>query len=277
LIMADKPKGGFRLIASQGRIGDRTSNAIKGAKATAELLTGMLGLQPQIIGSPSDAQIDDWRDSLPAARDVLVELNAAVAEAFALGETPIVAVNTCSASLATLPAAVQAVDGLKVLWVDAHGDFNTPETTGSGYLGGMVLGAVCGGWESGLGAGLSPDRVLIAGIRDVDEDEDALLREAGVKQLPPDQVTSEAVLSFVGDSPLWIHIDWDVMDPGQVPAAYSIDKGLFADQLRAVFLALPTAQIVGIELAEFEQPESEQQRARAVATIESLFAHQALT
>jgi arginase family enzyme len=38
----------------------------------------------------------------------------------------------------------------KIVWFDAHGDFNTPETTPTGYLGGMVLSALCGLWESGL-------------------------------------------------------------------------------------------------------------------------------
>lgn len=48
-----------------------------------------------------------------------------------------------------------------VLWIDAHVEFNTPDTTDSGYLGGMVLAAVCGLWGSGHSAGRDPSIELI--------------------------------------------------------------------------------------------------------------------
>ena len=54
------------------------------------------------------------------------------------------------------------------VWLDAHGDFNTPATTGSGFLGGMCLAAACGRWDSGFGAGLDPRRVVMSDGRDLD-------------------------------------------------------------------------------------------------------------
>ena len=52
----------------------------------------------------------------------------------------------------------------KVLWLDAHGDFNTPDTTPSGYLGGMSLAGAVGRWEHGLAEGaMPPERVVLAG------------------------------------------------------------------------------------------------------------------
>ena len=48
------------------------------------------------------------------------------------------------------------VPDVRVLWLDAHGDFNTPETTPSGFLGGMCLAAACGRWDAGFGRRSSP-------------------------------------------------------------------------------------------------------------------------
>ena len=54
-------------------------------------------------------------------------------------------------ALTTLPTALRHRPEAKVLWLDAHGDFNTPDTTPSGYLGGMALAGACGQWDAGLG------------------------------------------------------------------------------------------------------------------------------
>jgi arginase len=48
---------------------------------------------------------------------------------------------------------------------DAHADYNTPASTPTGYLGGMVIAALCGLWDSGYGAGLAPDRTILVGAR----------------------------------------------------------------------------------------------------------------
>jgi arginase family protein len=89
--------------------------------------------------------------------------------------------NRCGASLATIMAMLRHRPDAKIVWFDAHGDFNTPETTPTGYLGGMVLSALCGLWDSGLDAGLSPDRVILAGTRDVDPGESRLIAAHGVR------------------------------------------------------------------------------------------------
>ena len=55
--------------------------------------------------------------------------------------------------MGTLPALARTRGDAKLLWLDAHGDFNTPETTGSGYLGGMCLAGACGLWDTGVAPG----------------------------------------------------------------------------------------------------------------------------
>jgi arginase/N-omega-hydroxy-L-arginine amidinohydrolase len=257
----------FDLIVSQGRIADRSPNAIRGAALTATALAERYGFHQTIVGTPQPYQTDDWSLSLPQASETLIALKAAVEHTLQRNRLPLLAINTCSASLATLPAIAASFPNAKILWFDAHGDFNTPFTTDSGYLGGMVLAAACGLWDSGLGSGIVPENVLIAGIRDVDGNEADLLRSAGVCMLAPREVTREAITSFIGESKVWIHIDWDALEPNLVPAAYSIEDGLLPRQLRDILAHIPFSQIAGIELAEFEAPDNEAECTAAVATL----------
>jgi hypothetical protein len=84
--------------------------------------------------------------------------------------------------MTTLPTVARHAPDAYVLWLDAHGDFNTPGTTTSGFLGGMCLAAACGRWDSGLTEDrLDPAQVILCGARDLDEEESALLEDAGVR------------------------------------------------------------------------------------------------
>lgn len=241
----------YRLICSQGRVGDKTDTTLRGAKLTAEALEQNFGIQATIIGSPSPGQDDNWKECLPKASKTLDLLQGEVQTSLAANDTVLFASNTCSASLATLPIVTAKYPDITVLWIDAHGDFNTPDTSETGYLGGMVLAAVCGLWESGFGAGLKPSQVVLAGVHDIDEKERRLLEDSGVRMLPPRNVTPETILEMVGSSKLWIHIDWDALEPGQIPADYKVHGGLYLSQLISVFEAIPREQVLGLELAEF--------------------------
>lgn len=252
MMIVEQDKMKYHLIVSQGRIGDREDGAIKGAALLAQAIATETGLEnPAPIGSPSPARKDDWRDCLPQARETLQALQAAVSGALENGKVPLLVANTCAASLATLPVAAATHPDAVVLWIDAHGDFNTPEVTQTGYLGGMVLAAACGLWQSGHGAGLNPARIVIAGARDIDTAEDELLRRHGVTVLAPAASSPEKIRAAIGAAPVWVHIDWDALEPGYVPADYSVPDGLLPADLRDILAAIPAAQIAGVELAEF--------------------------
>ncbi|MEI2297275.1 arginase family protein [Ensifer sp. MJa1] len=124
--------------------------------------------------------------------------------------------------------------------------------------------AACGLWESGHGSGLNPAQVVIVGVRDIDGPEALLMQQAGVRKLSPDEATAETVLSIIGDKPVWIHVDWDALEPGNGPAAYAIANGLQPERLRAIFEAIPEAQIAGIELAELEASRDRSSDAAAI-------------
>lgn len=256
----------LELVVSQGRVADRTAGGIPGARLTGEALAELTGRPVQTVGRPSEPRTDDWTAALPAAAETLAGVRAAVAGSLEAGNVPVLVASTCATSLATLPLVAEHHPDAVVLWVDAHGDFNTPRTTASGYLGGMVLAAGCGLWDSGHGAGLDPRNVVLVGARDLDDAERALLEEHGVRILPPAQSTPERLREIVGDRPVWVHIDWDVLDPGPVPAAYQVPGGLLPEQVGALLATLPVGRVAGLELAELEADGSPAD-AEAVATI----------
>lgn len=105
------------------------------------------------------------------------------------------------------------------------------------------------------------------GARDIDDPEQMRIAEQGATVLPPAAVTPQQILAWLGNSPVWIHIDWDVMEPGLIPAAYSVEGGLLPTQLKAVLAGITREQIVGIELAEFELPQDPAEADRAIALI----------
>jgi arginase len=123
------------------------------------------------------------------------------------------------------------LEALKVglLWLDAHPDFNTPETTRSGSLGGMPVAVATGRCLTGmrLDAGLDPPladkHVVMGGVRLTDPLEQHLLDQSGIEQLSVDDLRtiSPAVtaqldrLSKITDK-IYVHIDMDVLDPREV-------------------------------------------------------------
>lgn len=255
------------VLVSQGRIADRSSQTIIGAKLAADAVAQRYNASIQLIGTPSEPTADDWTRSLPQACKTLNALSAALAAAITRGTFPLLIANTCPASIATLPIVADAHPDAVVLWVDAHGDFNTPQTTDSGYLGGMVVAAACGLWDSGHGAGLNPHHVILLGARDIDDREAMLLAQAGVRIIPSAQATPETVIAALDGKPVWIHIDWDSLEPGFVPADYAVPDGLLPDQLRNIFAAIPKGKCIGLEAAEFHASETESVNRSAIANI----------
>lgn len=118
-----------------------------------------------------------------------------------------------------------------IVWLDAHGDFNTPETSYSGILAGMpvaILAGLAGPlWRgaAGLLAPVSTDRILIAGVRELDEREATLLNSTDVRVISSNDVTSGNSLAHaIGQLDrscdiICLHIDLDLLDPSLVPSS----------------------------------------------------------
>ncbi|MFH7597076.1 arginase family protein [Streptomyces racemochromogenes] len=256
----------IELIVSQGRVADRKPRMIEGAARLARALEERYGLTGRWIGEPAPAAVDDWSVSLPQAEGQLRALGRAVGDGIRAGRRTVLVSNTCPASIGTLPVVAREVPDAVVLYIDGHGDFNTP-ATGTGYLGGMVLSAACGLWDSGHGGGLPASQAVLVGARDIDEGEAELIATAGVRVVPPAETTAETILDAIGDRPVWVHIDWDVLEPGHVPADYTVPDGLLPEQIRTVFETIPADRLLGVELAEFDASPDEALNERAVAVI----------
>jgi arginase len=128
----------------------------------------------------------------------------------------------CGVSLAAVEhAALQHPSDLALVWFDAHPDLNTPESSESGGFSGMVLRAITGDGCDRLAvdaaAAVPLERVVLAGIRDIDPPEDELIGEGGITSLfAEDLEASDGLVGAVratGAKHVYVHIDLDVLDP----------------------------------------------------------------
>ena len=177
---------------------------------------------------------------------LLARLAYEVARARAAGFFPIVLGGDCMTSLGTLAGLLDPVS-TGVAWLDAHGDFNTPETTPSGYLGGMPLACATGRTldvlreRCRLAAPVPERNVLLAGARDLDPLEERALAASSVMlvragELDRDTVAVERALHALGVLPqVYLHFDIDVLDPAEAPGVtYPAVGGVPMLQLRSL-------------------------------------------
>jgi arginase len=179
-------------------------------------------------------------------------LAAVVAEAVSQEVVVAVASGDCTASLGTVAGLQRAGVDAAVVWLDAHGDLHTPDTTPSGYLGGMPLRLLVGGCPELIGArlGLRPvpeKRVLLVGARDLDPPEVSYLSGALIRACDVDGLDPAALPA----GPLYVHLDADVIDPAEIPglrfpARDGPGRGLVAAALRTL---LGTGRVAALGIA----------------------------
>src|SRR5207248_10008289 len=119
----------------------------------------------------------------------------------------------CTTALGTVAGLQRAGIDPAVVWLDAHGDVQTLETTTSGYLGGLALRLLLGYRPELIASrlGLRPvpeQNVVLAGARDLDPPEVAYLETSGIRRA---EVTGLDP-AIAADGPLYLHIDLDVID-----------------------------------------------------------------
>jgi len=136
-----------------------------------------------------------------------------------------------SVSLGSISAALDyttSKGNLGVLWVDAHGDFNTPETSPSGNVHGMVVAALMGRCPAALTIGehrLRPDQIVYLGVRDLDARERQALRDSGIFTLTMSELDKHGLgtcarmaLDHLRDvTHLHVSFDLDSLDPSIAP------------------------------------------------------------
>jgi arginase len=181
-------------------------------------------------------------------------------------------------SLAGLKTVYNGKPGM--VWLDAHGDFNTPETSPTGFIGGMPLALACG-----RGPRLTEDiesqrplldekQVVHVGSRSLDPGEDESLRSS-VKLFPALELkkrgTREVALEisrFLNRSCDWIvaHLDVDVFDPSLMPGVdFPEAGGLFSQDVLEIFRALQsTGKLKVVDLTAYNQDLDKGNRGRSL-------------
>lgn len=169
-----------------------------------------------------EAPADSWRAGIRTAFELMRALATRVREARAAGRFPLVIAGNCNVAVGVLGGLGPRTG---VLWFDAHGDFNTPETTTGGFLDGMALATVPGRcWpqltRSVPGFQLVPDQTTyLLGARDFDPLEAEALSRSAVRVFRPALIRSGlgSPLAELAErvEQVYVHPDLDVLDPSE--------------------------------------------------------------
>ena len=211
------------------------------------------------VGDPSARFLD-------AIKETCARLAARVAEAARDGSIPVVLGGDHSVALGTLAglAAVHGPGG--ALWLDAHGDLNTPETSPSGNVHGMPLAAALGRAGPAFAANdrpapaVDPAYVALVGVRSLDPDERRLVGDLGVAAYTMSEIDRRGVepvmreaLERLAPAPfLHVSLDMDVVDPDVAPGVGTPVRGglSYREAHLAMELVADSGRLDALELVE---------------------------
>ncbi len=200
---------------------------------------------------------------VPMARRVA----GAVATSVQGGHFPLVLGGDHSIALGSIRGAAKHKK-LGLLWIDAHADFNTDETTPSGNIHGMPLAALCGLgdrrlvqlWDEAVPI-VDPTKVVVLGARDLDAGEKKNLREAGVMVLGLEQIDRTGMYAAVsraieqisrGTDGIYLSFDVDSLDPRHAPGVGTqVSGGLtYREAHLACEMVAETGKLAGMDMVE---------------------------
>lgn len=154
--------------------------------------------------------------------------HAAVKQALISGEQVVVLGGDHSVALGSVAASLDTFERVGILWIDAHGDFNTPDISPSGNVHGMVVTSLMGMCPPPLLIGerrLQADQIVMIATRDLDPAEKVAIRDAGVQVMSMSEIDENgmahqlrAALSALGEvDALHVSFDMDSLDPSVAP------------------------------------------------------------
>lgn len=221
-------------------------------------------VEPGGVQAPNPPASTEIATSFSLYRE-LADRTRAAREAGAL---PIVLGGNCGVTLGAVASAPDPRD-IGVLWLDAHADFNTPETTTSGFLDGMALAMLTGRCWRTLAStikGFSPvpeEHVVLCGVRDVDPPEEDLLARSAVTVVRGATIRSGGLAAGLTSAldalrsrvrRLHLHLDADVLDATRARANhFASPGGLTSDELVGVArLAAERFEIVSAAVTAYD-------------------------
>jgi arginase len=176
---------------------------------------------------------------LDAVRDVCAEVAGRAGTMVDEGLFPIFLGGDHSIAIGTVSGVARSYERTGVIWLDAHADFNVPETSPSGNIHGMPLSVLIGRGHpdlvriGGPDASVRTEDVVIVGLRSVDVKERGLIREAGVRVYTMKEIDAYGVASIVRRAlrdlshleRIHLSFDLDVVDPGIAPGVGTPVRG----------------------------------------------------
>ncbi|MBI2846163.1 MAG: arginase family protein [Chloroflexi bacterium] len=277
------------IITMPWHLGKRSSGMGTGPEALlkAGVVERLRELGHEVVG-PWSAELSEAEQKEYGAWHKVGLANRHLAElvykARSEGYFPLVLESDCTSALGVLAGLQHSspASRLGMLWFDAHGDANTPETTLSGYIFGMPVAIAAGlclehvRLKAGLEGSLAPRNILLLGVRDLDPLEKELVVENGIGMLPGEAV-AQLDEKFSGEvervrdavEQLYIHVDLDVLDPQYFPAAdFPTPHGLEPKQLGQALHSLLADTKVGALGFSALNPEKEQDGKSVASALE---------
>ena len=270
----------IQLPYDSGRFGERMG------RGPIALLDSGLAEHLRSVGNEVDVASVRLSEGLHAETNALVELQGLavplIRDAIERQARPIILSGNCgTAALSAMAALDPRSTG--IIWFDAHADFNTPETSPSGFLDGMGLAILTGRCWRRLAERFESfqpvldSQVIQIGVREKDPPELQLLQESGIKQIPTVALAElPEVLRQLGTNTVYVHVDLDVIDTSEGRAnGWACGGGLSLNQLRdALELIGCRASIVAGAVTCYDPAvDADGRIGRAIPRIVELLAH----
>jgi arginase len=226
---------------------------------------------------------DGFATEVGAAVQIHRRLAEEVRTARDAGRFPLLLAGNCNTTIGAVTGISPRPVG--VVWLDAHGDFNTPETSPSGFLDGMSLTFLTGlSWKNVARTipgfePVSPRDVVLVGARDLDPEEERLVESAGTAWVHAREIRARGVSAAVGPAlddlatrvpRIHFHVDLDVLDPSEGRVnVFSVDGGLsVADIVTLVEEAARRFEIASATISAYDPDHDPEDRvARAAGAI----------
>lgn len=258
----------IRLILDPYDSGHRGQRMGMGPLTMAE--NGLAHRLGKVAGPVRTSMIEfemDFAIEMATTFGVLREIAREAHEARQAGEFPLVVSGSCNSTAGAL--AAQETERLGLIWFDAHGDFHTPETTTSGFMGGLPLSIVVGHCWRAMAASIPgfeplPEKnVIMVGLRDIDPGEEERFAKSDVQVLRVEEMLKQGIETSLASAleplrgeidSLYLHLDLDVCDPDSAPVnPYQPAGGLSPSQMRDCLRTLGSAYpIAGASVTAYD-------------------------